>query len=423
MARKPITEFRRFIDGVNDARAEQYLGKPGSGIVDEEAFNEIQAHLRDYYTGVEPEHSFLDAGGMVFDCIPIEQQYSLRGHKGPLPKRRELPPGLARPSDDMSKRVVQLHENFFDRLGNRMFCPEGMIPVQRLTLPWLTRFPDLQAFQNKYHTQQHRPLQQHTAFRYVPSPPPEPKYHQWAVGQQGLANHGGGAILNVWDPQVTWPPQGMSLSQLWFGSASGLETVEAGWQVNPFRYPHNSPALFCYRSFDKKNWYNLDGGFVQQDHTWVLGGALPAWSSDGGTQIELTVAYHLEADGWWLIVNGTRIGHYPIALFAGGTLGAGAIQAVFGGEVATSNLTSWPEMGSGKLAAVDPGHVAYQRQCQYISTQEDTYNAVLQPRPNGYPQCYTVMIENNLPAPSGTTVWFGGASPMANCQCGDPPPP
>src|SRR5262249_41535767 len=115
-ARKSITEFRRFIDGMNNARPEHHLDQPHSAVADEEAFYQIQAHLRDYYTGGEPVHSFLDAGGTVFDCIPVEQQYSLRGQKGPLPKPRELPPGLARPPDDMSKRVVQLHENFIDRL-------------------------------------------------------------------------------------------------------------------------------------------------------------------------------------------------------------------------------------------------------------------------------------------------------------------
>lgn len=420
-ARKPITEFRTFIDGLNDARCDEYLGQPHSAIADEEAFSQVQAYLRDYYSGVESVHSFLDANGSVFDCIPIEQQYALRRRSGSLPQPPELPVGLARPSDDVSKRVIQLHENFVDRLGNRMFCPDGSIPVQRLTLPWLARFANLTAFLGKYYDRRHRSLPP-VAVQYAPL---LNDIHQWAVGEQSVENHGGGAVLNVWDPVPAYPPQLMSLSQVWFASADRQQTVEAGWQVNPYRYPHTKPVLFCYwTSYSAGHCYNLlCPGFVQTDNTWMLGGALPSWSSPGGAQIELAVAYRLEVDKWWLIVDGTCVGYYPTSLFQTGTLGTKADLMLCGGEVATSSGTSWPPMGSGEFAAEHYGRVAYSKQIQSITLGGATKDASLQVRNNGHAECYTAIAANyrvskdpHTLAPWNETLWFGG-TPPASCQC------
>jgi hypothetical protein len=53
------------------ARAEQYLNLPHCAILDEKVFDEMRTYLLRYYDGAIPIHSFADANGSIFDCIPI----------------------------------------------------------------------------------------------------------------------------------------------------------------------------------------------------------------------------------------------------------------------------------------------------------------------------------------------------------------
>jgi hypothetical protein len=407
---QPIMEFRQFIDSLQSARADEYLGVPHSRIADEQAFANIQAHLADYYAGVEPVHSFLDANGSVFDCIPVEQQFSLRGQRERLPKAPELPgdaDASARSSAEVGMPVVQLHARFTDQVGNQMLAPEGTIPVQRLTLAHLAGFPDLPSFLRKHHPS---PAPQ------VPPPPhspPQRQLHQYATAQQDVGNVGGRSILNIWDPQVS-APQLMSLSQVWFTIADRSQTVEAGWQVNPARYGNTKPVLFTYWTSDgyhTTGCYNLlCHGFVQVNGAWMLGGAFPFWSSSNGPQCEIPIAYLLDGGRWWLFVGGQPVGYFPTSIFQGGAMAQGSTRIVFGGEATTTNNQSWPPMGSGAFAAAQQWQVvAYQRQIQYFPTAGGRHDADLAAALPA-PWCYTA-IPTKYNAPWNATLWFGGTPP------------
>jgi hypothetical protein len=88
--------FEKFITAVESAKPKVYLKHPSAKVDDETAFREMQAHIIKLYEGVEVKHSFADANGQVFDCIPIEQQPSLRGSAKKVSTPPELPPVEAR---------------------------------------------------------------------------------------------------------------------------------------------------------------------------------------------------------------------------------------------------------------------------------------------------------------------------------------
>jgi hypothetical protein len=130
--------FAQFMESVHAARAEQYLNLPHSTILDENAFDEMRAYVLRYYDGVAPTWSFADAGGSVFDCIPIEQQMSLRGQTGSPAAPPDPPTGRRGASNKPSSQA-----------GNEVRAPPGTIPVRRLTLEDLSRFPTLGHFLRK----------------------------------------------------------------------------------------------------------------------------------------------------------------------------------------------------------------------------------------------------------------------------------
>ena len=60
----------------------EYAAKAGSRVAHEDAFAEMKAHILNLYDKTEAVQSFMDEGGGIFDCIPIEQQPALRGSSG-----------------------------------------------------------------------------------------------------------------------------------------------------------------------------------------------------------------------------------------------------------------------------------------------------------------------------------------------------
>jgi Neprosin len=396
---QPIIDFKRFVGSLHEASPRAYLGTPHSRIADERTFHAMRKHLTDYYSDVESKYSFLDSGGRVFDCIPIVQQVSLRGRPGRLPEAPRLPEAEER-ADRVATPAMQLHAHFRDLLGNQMLAPADTIPVRRLTLAEISEFRNLQAFLDR--------VQPPAA----PPPGAVDALHSYAVAEQLVANVGGSSILNVWDPQI---PTGalMSLGQVWFTAGAGLseQTVEAGWQVNPGRYGHTQPVLFTYWTADgyhSTGCYNLTcTGFVQTNGNWMLGGALPFWSSPNGPQAEFHVAFYLHNGQWWLFVEGDPVGYFPTPIYNGGAITNGATRIVFGGETATTDNMTWPPMGSGgPSAAAQWGAVAYQRRMRYFPPgggSQDPQLATKLPSP----WCYAATL-STYGAPWSKTLWYGG---------------
>jgi len=408
----PHSEFIRDID---EAQYDAYKADPRIKVRSPDHFKEMQAHIKRMYDGVTVEHSFLDTSGSVFDCIPIEQQPSLRMKPGaaiakapdisrmlPADQAKTAQSGQVQPQLDPSKK---------DRNGNMMGCPPGTIPMRRLTLAQLGRYETLQDFFRK-----DPPVVAMATRPTAPDTTNEANNHRYAHADQNVDNVGGHSVLNLWQPTVVTPDQRMSLSQVWYigGSGAATQTVEAGWQVLPDKYGHSQPVLFIFWTADNyatgaQN-YNLDNpAFVQTNSSWAIGGSLSPVSTDGAQQYEIEIIYYLSEGNWWLYLGGSSasnaVGYYPASLFGGGQMATNAQWIKYGGET-VCHAVGWGAMGSGQFASAGWQHAAYQRNIYYYPSAGGSAWANLT-EVQGSPACYTINLAS-APDPWNIYFFFGG---------------
>ncbi len=406
---KGLTLHRAFRDALANARFESYRADSSVRVATEEEFERMRRHLLALHEGVEIQHSFVDAAGHVFDCVPVSQQPSLKGQsqRSPLPEAPSLPDltGEKKTPSSAKTKSVAAQSDQVDRYGNAMRCPPGCVPIRRVTLGELARFGTLADFFRK-----RPPLN--------PSAPSSDvsQNHRYAYTQQDVNNLGAHNFLNVWSPSVG-THQIFSLSQHWYsaGSGSGHQTLEVGWQVYPGKYGHNQPVLFIYWTADNyvsTGAYNLDGpGFVQTNPAWTIGGALSPVSADGGAQYEVEVAVYLFRGNWWLYLGGITadkaVGYFPASIYAGGAMASNATSILFGGETVCDGTGPWPPMGSGQMASAGWTHAAYHRDIFFFPTAGGAQYAALTGQTPS-PACYTQAVGNAL-APWNIYFFYGGA--------------
>lgn len=425
--------FEEFYRGLTSARHDDFRAAPLAKVRDRDAFEEQRRHLLDLYKGAQVQHSFVDSSGQIFDCIPVEQQPALRKSGKPLATPPMLPKGGAETTPN-AVGATFLHPERKDRYGQAMACPEGTVPVRRITLEEMSRFESLEHFLRKSPRRNRKqPSQLYVApdAQSVADPP-----HEYAHAYQAVPNIGGHSFVNVWAPEVTGA-QTFSLSQQWYVATgqAGLQTVEAGWQVFPQKYGHTKPVLFTYWTADGYNHtgsYSTDAGdFVQFSATCPVGIALDQISISGGPQAELELSFILSEGNWWLFVNGTdaaqAVGYYPVALYQNGPLATGATEIDFGGE--TVGPGSYPPMGSGAFASERYQRAAYQRNIAYFTAAGGRQDAALAPSQD-WPASYTIAVQNSTDW--GENFFFGGpgstvqplsvpSAQAANCEMGRAP--
>jgi hypothetical protein len=417
-----IQPLRAYLEGLDSTDFVEYSTRATSRVSDEDAFGEMRSHISRLYEGVEAMHSFLDVDGGIIDCIPIEQQPALRGSREAIPTAPDLPPLEAEPDDRTGTPTLggesegrtdsptksQLSPDRRDWYGNAMNCPEGTIPMRRITLEDMARFETLQDFLRKGPGGAGRPPR-------IAEPATVPVTHRWAHAYQNVTNGGGHSFLNIWQPAIG-ANQVFSLSQHWYvgGGGANLQTIECGWNVYPALYGGNAqPHLFTYWTADNYNTtggYNLTGGaFVQTSSSFAPGMVVGPVSVSGGSQYSMELSYWLAGGRWWLYYNGTQgsnaIGYYPVTLYGSGALATQASEIDYGGE--TTGTTSFPAMGSGAFANAGWQRAAYQRTIGYWPPQGGAMiNASLTPS-QGWPACYTAEVVLYA-APWSETLWFGG---------------
>jgi hypothetical protein len=367
-----IFSFGEFHQKLLMARHEQFRGQAHAKVKNRAAFREMKDHLADFYDGVEVQHSFVDENGQIFDCIPFEQQPAVRKSTTRIPQPPEPPSPPGGYAGPPVAPLEPLRTGRQDRFGNNIECPPGTVPIRRMTLGELTRYPTLQQFFSKRRRRTPPPL--------APGePPPEAAgadgTHLYAHASQGVPNLGGRTILSVYSPLVT-DDQDFSLAQLWYiGDGQGTrQTVEVGWHVWAPKFGHGSaPSLFTYWTRDNyltTGSYNTDGGeFVLAANPPMTPGMALSSSVVGGNQVELEIIVALIQSNWWIYVGGgaqpQAIGSYPVSIYNGGPLATGATTIDYGGE--TDGITSHPAMGSGRLGSAGRGQAAYHRNIYYIA--------------------------------------------------------
>jgi hypothetical protein len=291
-----------------------------------------------------------------------------------------------------------------DEFDNPISCPSHAIPMMRLTLERLTKYPTLGRFFSKVSD-------------LAPQRPSGlgrrdwEATHKYAVGYQPVNNFGANSYLELWNPIGDF-----SLSQQWYTAASGpIQTVEGGWQVTP---GHTKAVLFIYYTANGyadtnlKKCYNLDcGAFVQTNNNWYLGGPWDRYSTPD-SRWGFEMQWKLYNGNWWLFLRGPgsyeAVGYYPTSLYEGGQMSKHAELVEFGGEVARMVGDNWPQMGSGVLSTKGLSVAATQHTIFYIDLNYQSVWADLSTLDVDSP-CYSLDIVNYPNDGSwGTYIVYGG---------------
>jgi Neprosin len=407
-----IKPFSEFFNSLQVAKPDTYLAGKRNDVMDDDAFVEMKEYLIDLYEGVEVTHSFVDENGWIFDCIPIDQQPSVRRSGQKVAIAPDIPNveenSLAK--DDRKSTVIhaQLSQNRKDKFGNLMFCPTGTIPQKRNTLEWLVSFKTLQNFFQKDPLGSSQPPHTMSATDDIPPASGKPT-HRYAIAIQQVRNLGGHSKLNVMAPVVDGNRHGhaFSLSQQWYAAGRGekAQLVEVGWQVYPARYKTAKPVLFVYYTPDNYSHgeYNDGKAFVKTSSVWALEGSISY-----GPKKEIEVAVHLDSDKWWIYIGGTKssnaIGYYPVSVFGNGPMKSGATRIEYGGE--TAGESNFPPMGSGAFGTAGFPNAAYQRDISYFPLDGGASIPQLTLR-NPTPKCYKSILRQHRPD-WNLTLYYGG---------------
>ncbi|KAK7407234.1 hypothetical protein VNO78_08968 [Psophocarpus tetragonolobus] len=342
--------------------------------------------------------------GDVIDCVVSHQQPAfdhpmLKGQKPLDPPER--PKG---------HNPMDMSENFQSWTMSGESCPEGTIPIRRVTEQDMLRASSVSRFGRKIRRRVRRDTNSNG--------------HEHAVGYvSGEQYYGAKASINVWAPRVANQDE-FSLSQMWVISGSfgdDLNTIEAGWQVSPELYGDRYPRFFTYWTSDAyqaTGCYNLlCSGFVQTNNKIAIGAAISPTSSYAGGQFDISLLIWKDPKhgNWWLeFGSGILVGYWPSFLFTHLRDHASMVQ--FGGEIVNSRQSGThtsTQMGSGHFAGEGFGKASYFRNMQVVDWDNN-----LVPLSNlrvlaDHPNCYD--IQGGINNVWGNYFYYGG--PGRNVRC------
>lgn len=121
-----------FLRQVRAASYGDYAGRPGAAVQSRPAFDEMRSFILTRYHGQQAARSFTSHGA-VFDCIRASATTP------PPPPVSAPAPAAGSPAPTGAPATQAQAAN----------CPQGSVPVRRITLGELVRFPTLQHFLGK----------------------------------------------------------------------------------------------------------------------------------------------------------------------------------------------------------------------------------------------------------------------------------
>jgi hypothetical protein len=429
--------FNRFLGSAKAATARALMSRADSRVKDTAAFEEMRQHILTMYQDVEVAHSFV-LGSVHFDCVPVTQQPAARilGIQGAPPPPQSLLAPRSTPNDTTADGSASLTAHLdvavqLDEFGNQIGCEQDTIPMRRLNLEEMTRFPTLRDFfakgpdsagQAKVPGAPGHADTQDPATFLAGNPTLN---HRYAIMFQNVNNLGGSSTLNVWSPNVnTTLGEAMSLSQEWYIGSAGAstQTAEVGWQVMPQLWGTKSPVLFIYwtaNDYDQTDYPGIKGGgcynlscpgFYQTASDQMLGAPLSA-STAGGAQYEFTAEYYLSGGNWWLAINGKWVGYYSGSLYHGGQMSRNSQLIEFGTET-YGTASVWPPSGSGNWSSEGANFAAYQRDLFMIGLSGQSFwDSLTSYQPS--PGCYTTT--GPYSGTSGSVFFYAGGPGGRGC--------
>jgi hypothetical protein len=370
----------------------------GKGLTDKE-YSELKEKLK--FLNRPGVKSIYTEEGDIFDCVNIRNQPAfdhplLKNHQIQM-RPTMLPKGFE------SKNLSNTSRLFGLRDGG---CPSDTVPVRRTDPKDLLRANSLSNFGKK------------NAFNLIRA---DGYNHHYAIIQSPAGDFYGTKVgINTWNPQLADSIQ-MSLAQIWLskGSGSTVNTIEAGWQVLPSLYGDTTTRLFVYWTADgyaNTGCYNLlCSGFVQISNSVTPGMALPVSVINGNQEvIDLLVYKDTSTGNWMLMIGSELVGYWPKSIY--NSLQGSAEIVQWGGEIATLNGLTFPQMGSGRFPNEGYGYSAFMRKLEVVDDQNSlteapddifTYADV--------PTCYKVTDVERSNDNSWTKYFFFGGS-GGNCK-------
>ncbi|CDP20940.1 unnamed protein product [Coffea canephora] len=242
-----------------------------------------------------PIKSIKSPDGDIIDCIHI---YDQPAFDHPLLKNHTI---LMRPSFHPNSELLNPHSQENTNSITQSWqlsgkCPDNTIPILRNQNARKTK---------KYVMKQNETVSQSSSDDDMKSLDPythelelitnDLGSHKYAIAYvQGDKYHGAKATINVWQPYVQNRIE-FSLSQIWVvgGHDSTINTVEAGWTVDPSVFGDNKPRLFTYWTRDhygSTGCYNMFcPGFVQTSTKIALGANISPVSTYHGPQFDISL--------------------------------------------------------------------------------------------------------------------------------------
>ncbi|XP_027157801.1 uncharacterized protein LOC113759425 [Coffea eugenioides] len=298
-------------------------------------------------------------------------------------------------------------------------CPKGTIPIRRtkkddfLRARSILRLPTgrLPRFRFRWRPRT-APVKNSATYEYA---------YAFVQSKEYLGTK---ATINLWQPQIDDEDQGgSSLSGV--GVVGGpstreLNSIEAGWIVNPERFGDNRTRLYTYWTSDgyqSTGCYNLFcSGFVQTSNEIALGASLSPTSVYNGSQYNISILIWKDPDQtvWWLQYQNKTIGYWPTSLFKYLVHNASAI--IWGGVVSNGKgdgLNSTTQMGSGHFPEEGYQRASYFRNLQILNGSNTLLPPDMITTVSNQPNCYGILLGNNTDW--GDYFYYGG--PGKNPKC------
>ncbi|XP_038721959.1 uncharacterized protein LOC120014109 [Tripterygium wilfordii] len=357
--------------------------------------------------------------GDIIDCVLIHNQPAF---DHPLLKNHTI---QMRPSSFPKEDTIfprESKEGSFKQVWNsKESCPEGTIPIKRVTEEDVLRASSVRRFGMK----EPRIFPESSSPGVVGKSPYLGYSHEY--GEVYLPNgeyYGTKVTMNVWTPRVQEPNE-HSASLFWItaGPRDKVNVIEAGWHVHPSLHKDNKTRLFIYWTSDgyhKKGCYNLQcSGFVQVDKEITLGSFISPISTYGGSQFDITLEAWKDPDtgNWWLRVGDKLIGYWPWVLF--NYMKKSASKIYWGGDIVNLKVGgkhTTTEMGSGHFAGEGYGKASFFRNLAIV----DETNTLTLPEeiidPKFNASCYNIILDDQTLKPEwGIYFYYGGPGRNPNC--------
>ncbi|KAI3956815.1 hypothetical protein MKW92_020814 [Papaver armeniacum] len=191
---------------------------------------------------------------------------------------------------------------------------------------------------------------------------------------EGYSYIGAKGDINVWNPYIEKTNE-YSTAQIWLvsGSREGMESVEAGWMVNPTLYGDTKTRFFIYWTADGSHTtgcFDLTcTGFVQTNREVALGSPIEPVSSEFGPQYEIAIFIFMDVNtsNWWLLLNHKEVGYWPGELFV---LLRGSAKVVQFGEGVKHTSTAMGSGGDARDMYTGAAYIHHVRIIDYSLTEK-----------------------------------------------------